>query len=66
MKMNVPKLLGHKEVTEYLGWSKQLLNHYIKKGNFPPPIQVLASTPLWTEEQIQKYKEQKSNLNIGD
>lgn len=61
MNNSIPKLLGHKEVTQQLGWSKQLLNDYIRRGKFPIPIQVLASSPIWTEEQILAFKESRNN-----
>jgi hypothetical protein len=42
-----------------LGWSKQQLSVYISRGKLPPPIQVLASGPIWTREQIEQFKRER-------
>lgn len=54
--------LGLAEVSEMLGVSKQTINSKMTRGNFPIPIQKLKSTPLWTLEQIEKYKETRNKL----
>ena len=51
----IPILVGLAEAAELLGWSKQQVSVYIKRGKFPEPIQVLASSPIWTRQQIEDY-----------
>ncbi|SFX79583.1 hypothetical protein SAMN04487866_12627 [Thermoactinomyces sp. DSM 45891] len=53
-----------KEFAEILGWSVQRLSKKLKgqregkkvRPELPEPIQVLASTPIWTLEQAQEYR----------
>jgi predicted DNA-binding transcriptional regulator AlpA len=60
MRKAIPPLVGHKEAAEILGWSKQQLSVYLKRGKFPQPIQTLASGPIWTRAQIEQYKQSKA------
>lgn len=53
----IPDLVGHKEVCDMLGWSKQQITVYISRGKFPEPIQRLASGPIWTKKQIEDFAE---------
>jgi predicted DNA-binding transcriptional regulator AlpA len=69
--VEIPPLVGHKEVREMLGWSKSQLDTYIRRaatkefppGMFPKPIQVLASGPIWTRAQIEEWEK---NRQSGD
>lgn len=58
--MSIPPLAGVAEAAEILGWTKQKVATYIKRGKLPDPIQRLASGPIWTKEQIETYKDSLS------
>lgn len=49
-------IVGVAEAAEMLGWSKQQINTYIRRGKFPAPIQRLASGPIWARDQIESFK----------
>lgn len=53
----VPPLAGVAEAAEILTWDKRRVATYIKRGDFPEPIQRLASGPIWTRKQIEDYRE---------
>lgn len=57
--MTIPRVAGVAEVAEILGWSKSQVNTYMSRGKFPEPIQRLASGPIWTREQIDRYKRER-------
>lgn len=57
----IPPLVGVKEAAEILGWSKQQIGIYMTRGKFPEPIQRLASGPIWTKEQIEEYKRERTS-----
>lgn len=58
-------MLGLKEFADYIGWDKaRLSTKYSRqcagkkvRPRIPEPIQVLASTPLWTKSQAKTFKE---------
>ena len=55
-----------KEFAEILGWDKaRLSTKYSRQREgkkvrplLPEPVQVLASTPIWTQKQAENYKSQ--------
>ena len=61
--MTLP-LVGMKEFAEIIGWSiARLSTKYARqregrnvRPRLPEPIQVLASTPVWTEQQALDFK----------
>ncbi|QHT61714.1 hypothetical protein GXP70_18195 [Paenibacillus lycopersici] len=55
-----PLVVGLAETAAMLGWSKQQVSEYIKRDKFPEPALRLASGPLWTIEQIEKYRDARS------
>lgn len=58
--MEIPKLAGRKEAMEILGWEhKSMIGTYLKRGQFPLPIQELACGPIWTVQQIEEFKERR-------
>lgn len=44
--------LGHAELANVLGLSKQALHNRRTRGKIPRPLVVLALGPVWTKEQI--------------
>ena len=48
-------LLGTAEVAEVLGVSKQRIHALRKMAEFPDPIRVLASTPVWSREDVVSF-----------
>lgn len=56
----LPPLVGLSEAAEILGWQKQQVTEYMKRGKFPKPLQRLASGPIWTYKQIEDYKDSRS------
>ncbi|WP_301173284.1 helix-turn-helix transcriptional regulator [Brevibacillus nitrificans] len=55
MKVNLDDIMGLAEVCEMTGKSKNYIKEYQKRGQFPEPVKVLASSPLWLKEQIQTW-----------
>ncbi|UED72165.1 helix-turn-helix transcriptional regulator [Brevibacillus sp. HD3.3A] len=47
--------MGLSEVSEMVGMSKQNVRTYLERGQFPQPVKVLASGPLWLRVQIQMW-----------
>ena len=58
---NKKEIVGHYEATKILGWQKQQVSNYIKRGKFPEPLQKLASGPIWFKEDIQKFKDSRKD-----
>lgn len=52
-----PELLGVREVAEFIGWLPAKVSTYYKRGKLPEPVQVLASGPIWTRQQIEEYRD---------
>ncbi|WP_374018985.1 hypothetical protein ABU162_04345 [Paenibacillus thiaminolyticus] len=50
---------GLKEAADILGWKKQQVTEYIRRGKFPLPVQVLASGPVWERAQIEDYRDSR-------
>ena len=50
--IDVDNILGTSEVAEVLGVSKQRIHALRKMVEFPEPVRVLASTPLWDKEEV--------------
>lgn len=51
----VADILGTSEVAEVLGTSKQRIHDLRKMVEFPEPMKVLASTPLWDKNDILQF-----------
>jgi predicted DNA-binding transcriptional regulator AlpA len=47
---------GLKEVSEYLGISRQRVTELIYNGVFPKPIALLACGSIWNMADIEEYK----------
>ncbi|WP_206922726.1 hypothetical protein [Alicyclobacillus suci] len=54
-KVSVPELAGVREVAEMTGWLPAKVSTYYKRGKLPDPVQVLASGPIWTKQQIKDW-----------
>lgn len=54
MKKVIPidDILGTSEVAEVLGTSKQRIHSLRARADFPEPVKMLASTPLWDRSEI--------------
>lgn len=53
--IDVDNILGTSEVAEVLGVSKQRIHALRKMVEFPEPVRVLASTPLWDKEEVLSF-----------
>jgi predicted DNA-binding transcriptional regulator AlpA len=51
--------VGITEAGAMLGWSKQQVSIYIKRGKFPIPMITLACGKIWTKSQIEEYIENR-------
>ena len=54
------ELIGVKEAAEILGWDTRRVTTYRSRGSFPEPVTELAMGPVWTREQIENYKREKT------
>lgn len=60
----IPPLVGTKEFAELLGWDVARLSTKYRRQQegkkvrppLPEPVQILASTPVWTLEQAMEYR----------
>lgn len=59
MKIESDDLIGQKEFAEILGWDRRKVAMYYHRGILPDPIKRLASGPVWTRDQAEKYKDEK-------
>lgn len=59
MNNKIPELVGVSECCVILGWKKQQVYEYRKRGVFPEPLQILASGPIWTRKQIEDYRDSR-------
>lgn len=50
--VEIDNILGTSEVAQVLGVSKQRIHSLRKSPNFPQPIKMLASTPVWDKKEI--------------
>lgn len=55
MLVNIDDILGLSEVSGMTGKSKANIKEYQKRGQFPEPVKILASGPLWLRDQIQTW-----------
>lgn len=56
-------IMGFQEVATYLGISKQRVSVLRKRPDFPKPLCVLASTPIWDARSVAMYKLQRYTQN---
>jgi hypothetical protein len=54
----IPKLLGVTDVARELGWTKGKVSEYRRRGILPEPVTRIGGRPVWTEEQILKWKKE--------
>ena len=55
MQVELDDIMGLAEVSDMVGKSKQYVKTYLERGQFPEPVKVLASGPIWLREQIQTW-----------
>ncbi|WP_289142440.1 AlpA family transcriptional regulator [uncultured Brevibacillus sp.] len=55
MQVNIDDIMGLSEVSEMTGKSKANIKEYQKRGQFPEPVKILASGPLWLRDKIQTW-----------
>lgn len=55
----LPRLLGVREIADELGVTKQAVNQAVRRGTFPPPVQVLACGPIWTEDALTTWRKRR-------
>ena len=59
---NIRLLCGTTEVGDLVGWSRQKVNIYYARGKLPKPYTLVGGKrPVWTREQIEKWKEAQGN-----
>jgi hypothetical protein len=54
-------LYGQKEFAEKIGWDDRKLRVYYLRGKLPAPFALVggeSGRPVWTIEQIEKYKDE--------
>lgn len=61
MTNEFPRLAGMAETAEIMGWSKQHLASYIRRGRFPAPVQTLKCGQIWLVETILEYKRERDH-----
>ena len=60
------EMLGLAEVAALLGWEKEHVSTYIRRGKFPEPAQRVKATPLWTRQQIEEYMQNRKKPSYDD
>ena len=60
-------IVGTAEVAEILGVERPRIGRWMKRGVMPPPVAVLAATPVWYRKDIARMKDwveaNRRNLN---
>jgi predicted DNA-binding transcriptional regulator AlpA len=51
----VDAILGTAEVASVLGVSKQRIHSLRQMPEFPEPVKILASTPIWDKAEIMSF-----------
>jgi hypothetical protein len=59
----IPELFGTTEFGYTLGWVRQKVSVYLKRGILPVPAAIIGTRPIWTKSQVYKYA-QDHNLKI--
>ena len=54
---NIPELFGTTEFGYTLGWVRQKVSVYLKRGILPVPAAIIGTRPIWTKSQVYKYAE---------
>ena len=55
------KLYGVTEFAQALGWDRRKLAVYQRRGLLPEPVARLACGSIWTEQQVEEYKEKSKH-----
>jgi predicted DNA-binding transcriptional regulator AlpA len=64
-KKEIGAFVGITEAGAMLGWSKQQVTVYIKRGKFPIPMFTLACGKIWTKSQIEEYIENRKAKKLN-
>jgi hypothetical protein len=51
----LPQLAGVAEAARIMAWDKRRVVTYIDRGNFPAPIQSLASGRVWRRDDVEAF-----------
>jgi hypothetical protein len=54
----LPRLAGVAEAAHVMEWDKRRVVTYATRGNFPQPVQSLASGRVWLREDIERFAEE--------
>lgn len=66
MKMDSTKLLKRSEVVERIGFSYQSIWNWMKKGDFPLPIQTDSKHVRWFESEINDWIASRPRKTYSD
>ncbi len=58
------ELLGQAELAQYLKVPSRTLWSWRHRGSFPDPVAELKCGPIWTKEQIDKWKRRNDQLKL--
>lgn len=58
-------LAGLAEVADLLGVTKRTATDYVKRDDFPAPVQRLAATSVWTRAEVAGWARDKLPLTRG-
>ena len=59
--IELPTMLGITEVGKMLGWTRQKVHTYWKRGKIPEPTSYIGNRPVWTLEQICEWINKKAD-----
>jgi hypothetical protein len=54
----LPRLAGVAEAARVMEWDKRRVVTYATRGNFPEPVQSLASGRVWLRDDIERFAEE--------
>ena len=60
-----PELAGLQEVAEILGVPKRTAARYVRRADFPPPLDRLASGPVWRRVDVEQWGRHSLPLRTG-
>lgn len=61
--LSIPGYLTTKEVAAYLGVKPRTVNQYLWREEMPEPDERVGPLPLWKEETIEKWREQRASAS---
>jgi prophage regulatory protein len=64
-KAGLRRMLGEKEILQFLPVSTVTLWRMVKRGEFPPPTFITANKKIWWADEVQKWQSEVDGRGRG-